>query len=71
MPEWFDNDWHIILTKCTTDHQEYTNIDTDKDRYKLTKQGVKTTNDQYYNTHQKSILLNTVTENVYDNYSYT
>ena len=40
--------------------------------YKLINQGVKTFNDQYYNTHQKSILSNTVTEsNVYDNYSYT
>ena len=33
---------------------------------------MKTINDQYYNTHQKSILLNTVTESdMYDNYSYT
>ena len=35
-------------------------------------QGVKTCNDQYYNTHRKSILSNTVTEiDIYDNYSYT
>ena len=35
-------------------------------------QGVQTTNNQYYNTHQKSILSNTVTENkIYDNYNYT
>ena len=35
-------------------------------------QGVKTINDQYYNMHQKSILLNTVTEiDIYDNYGYT
>ena len=33
--EWFDSDCHIILTKYITDHQEYTNNDTDKDRYKL------------------------------------
>ena len=33
---------------------------------------MKTFNDQSYNTHQKSILSNTVTEsNVYHNYSYT
>ena len=33
---------------------------------------MKTFNDQYYNTHQKSILSNTVTESdIYDNYSYT
>ena len=33
---------------------------------------MKTTNDQYYITHQKSILSNTVTESdIYDNYSYT
>ena len=29
---------------------------------KLIKQEVKTFNDQYYNTHQKSILSNTITE---------
>ena len=40
--------------------------------YKLINQGVKTFNNQYYNTHQKSILSNTVTEsNIYDNYNYT
>ena len=40
--------------------------------YKLINQGVKTFNDRYYNTHQKSILSNTVTESdIYDNYSYT
>ena len=39
---------------------------------KLINQGVKTFNNQYYNTHQKSILSDTVTENdIYDNYSYT
>ena len=33
---------------------------------------METTNNQYYNTHQKSILSNTVIEiNIYDNYSYT
>ena len=41
-------------------------------KYKLINQGVKTINDQYYNTHQKSILSNTVTESdIYNNYSYT
>ena len=70
--EWFNSDPPIILTKCTTDHQDYTNNNTDKDRYKLMNQGVKTTNDRYYNTHQKSILSNIVTESdIYDNYSYT
>ena len=35
-------------------------------------QEVKTFNDRYYNTHQTSILSNTVTESdIYDNYSYT
>ena len=42
--EWFDNNPHIILTKYITDHQEHTNNDTDKERYKLINQGVKTTN---------------------------
>lgn len=33
---------------------------------------MKTTNDRYYNAHQKSILSNTVTESdIYNNYSYT
>ena len=39
--------------------------------YKLINQGVKTFSDQYYNTHQISILLNTVTDNIYDNCNYT
>ena len=41
-------------------------------QYKLINQGVKTTNDKHYNTHQKLILSNTVIESdIYDNYSYT
>ena len=40
--------------------------------YKLINQGVKTFNVQYYNTHQKLILSNAVTESdIYNNYSYT
>ena len=70
--EWFDSNSHTILTKYVTDHQEHTNNDTDKERYKLINQELKTTNDQYYIAHQKSIILKTVTENdIYDNYSYT
>ena len=66
--KWFDSDSHIILTKYITDHQENTNIGTDKGKYKLINQEVKTTNDQYYNTHQQLILSNTVTEiDIYDN----
>ena len=39
--------------------------------YKLINQGVNTFNNQHYNTHQKSIISNTVTESdIYDNYSY-
>ena len=39
---------------------------------KPSNQGVKTVDDQCHNTHQESIILNTVTENdIYDNYSYT
>ena len=72
MTKWFDNDPHFSLTNYTTDHQEHTNIDTDKCGYKLINQGVKKTNNQYYNTHQKLILLNTVTESdIYNHYSYT
>ena len=72
MTELFNTDPHIILIKHIIDHGEHTNSDTNKDRYKLANQRVKTTNYQYYNTHQKSILSNTVTErDIYDNYSYT
>ena len=39
--------------------------------YKLINQGVKTFNEQYYNTHQIPILSNTVTDNIYDNFNYT
>ena len=52
MTEWFDSDPHLILTKYTTDHQENSNISTDKDGCKLINQGLKTTNDRYYNTYQ-------------------
>ena len=39
---------------------------------KPSNQGVKTADDQCHNTHQESILSNTVTENdIYNNYSYT
>ena len=39
---------------------------------KPSKQGVKSADDQCYNTHQELILSNTVTESgIYDNYSYT
>ena len=39
---------------------------------KPSNQGVKTANDQFHNTHQELIILNTVTESdIYDNYSYT
>ena len=51
-------------------------FDSDQDfiltKYKLINQGVKTFNDQYYNTHQKLILSNTVIESdIYNNYSHT
>ena len=69
MIKWSDSNLHTNLTKYITDHQEYTNNDTDKERNKLINQGVKKTNDQYYITHQKLILSNTVSENdIYDNW---
>ena len=72
MIEWLDSNPHTYLTKYITDHQEPTNNGTGKEKYNLINQGVKTTNDQYYITHQKSILSNTVTESdIYINYSYT
>ena len=70
--KWLDSSLHINLTKYITDHQEYTNNNTGKEKNKLINQGVKTANDQYYNTHQESILLNTFTESAScDNHSYT
>ena len=72
MIEWFASNPHTNLTKYITYHQEHTHNGIDKEKYKLINQGVKTTNNQYYITHQKSILLNTVTESdIYNNYSYT
>ena len=70
--KWSESSLHINLTKYIADHREHTNSDTGKEKNKLINQGVKTANDQYYNTHQESILSNTVTEsNIYNNYSYT
>ena len=44
----------------------------EKRRIHFINQGVKTANNQYYSTHQKSILLYTVTESdIYNNYRYT
>ena len=72
MIKWLDSSLHTNLTKHITDHQEHTNNDTGKEKNKLIAQGVKTANNQYYNTYQESILSNTVTESdIYDNYSYT
>ena len=59
MIRWFNSNSQITLTNYITDHQEYTNNGTKKEKNKLISQGVKTTNDQYYITHQTSILLNT------------
>ena len=50
--DWSDSNPHINLTKYINHCQEHTNNDTYKERYKLINQGVKTTNDQYYITHQ-------------------
>ena len=72
MIKWFNSNPHINLTKHISDCQEHRSNDTDKEKYKLINQEVKTTNDQYYITHQQSTLSNTVTENdIYNNYSYT
>ena len=66
--KWFE----VFENGKNDDKQEHTNYDTDKDRYKLINQGVKTTNVHYCNTDQESILSNTVTESdIYNNYSYT
>ena len=53
MIKWFDSDPHTNLTKYITDHKEHTNNDTDKKKYKLINQGVKTADDHYYSTHPK------------------
>ena len=48
------------------------NLDLISTIYKLIHEVVKTFIDQYYTTHHKSILLNTVIDNnIYDNYNYT
>ena len=67
MIKWLDSNPHTNLTKYITDHQEHTNNNAGKEKNRLINQGVKTAHDQYYSTHQKSILLNTVTESdIYD-----
>ena len=72
MIKWFDSRPHTSLTKYIPDHQEHKYNDTRKKKYQLIDEGVKTTDNQYYITHKKSILSNTVTgNNIYNNYSYT
>ena len=72
MTKWLDSSLHTNSTKYITDHQEHTNNDKGKEKNKLISPGVKTANNQYYNTHQELILSNTVTESdIYNNYSYT
>ena len=59
------------VLKNTTEWS-YSNPDFILTIYKLINQRVKTFNGQSYNTHQKLILSDTVTESdIYDNYSYT
>ena len=56
----------------TTKSQVHTTTDARIANNKLINQGVKTADDQCHNTHQESILSNTVIEsNIYDSYSYT
>ena len=47
----FNSDSHTNLTKHITDHQKHTDNDTNKEKYKLINQGLKTANDHYYSTH--------------------
>ena len=69
--EWLNINLHTDLTKYITDQQEHTTNDTRKMKNELLHQGVKTTDVQYFNTHQESILSNIVTESdIYNNYSY-
>ena len=71
MIEWLNINLHTDLTKYIADQQEYTTNNTRKVKNELIHQGVKTTNVQYYKTHQESILSNIVTENdIYNNYSH-
>ena len=72
MIEWLDVSLPTDLTNNNTDHQEHTTNDTGKAKNELINQGVKTTNIQYYNTDQESMLSNIVSESgIYNNYSYT
>ena len=66
------------MNLCTTQDNHTTNslvhaaTDTRRVNDRPSNQGVKTADDQCRNTHQESILSNTVTESdIYDNYSYT
>ena len=68
----------ICMNLCTTKANYTTNsqVDAAMDARmvndKPSNQGVKTADDQCHNTHQESILSNTVTESdIYNNYSYT
>ena len=66
----------IYMNLCTTQSNHTTNslvhtaTNARRVNDKPSNQGVKTADDQCHNTHQKSILSNTVTVNkIYDNYN--
>ena len=69
--EWLNSSLHTYLIKYITNQQEHKTNNTRKEKNELLNQGVKTTNVQYYNIYQQSILSHTVIQNdVQDNYSY-
>ena len=72
MFNWIYSNLHIDLIKYMTDSQVYTSKNLLQVMNELMKQEVKSDSIQYYNIHQDSILLNTVTEKyIYNNYSFT
>ena len=72
MKDWIYMNLYTTQTNHTTNSLVHAAIDARRVNDKPSNQGVKTADDQCHNTHQESILSNTVTENdIYDNYSYT
>ena len=72
MKEWICRNLLTTQANYTTNSLVHTTTYARIVNDKPSNQGVKTVDDQCHNTHQESILSNTVTESdIYDNYSYT
>ena len=70
--EWIRMNLRTNQANYTTNSQTHATTNARIMNDKPSNQGVKTADNQCHNTHQESILLNTVTESdIDDNYSYT